>query len=402
MSQRKRPIREPVQEPGESSSKRATEPLPAMTEQERLQGELETLRRIHLGRGSGVATGSIVRAALLANPVSAITQDLMASTNEADFYGVGLSCAVKFLPNLLACPDWVEVCNGVRQNPPAVIQKDGQNCRAEDSPRLVQMAAFIGMSTMCYIVKPRTAENRIYMVKRWGTLTATCKINSMIPTDVIDKCMVIASIDATRIANSTLRSNLVRTIITYPEEEKVSPTIKAMLEQIRMVYKGHGMTMVQEMYHLVTLRPARKILLEAKVAEEAHKFLNAYKDARANHANMFEYLGALGIVEDSLHLRKYPNLYTAAQALAASEKRLNEGMRYTQMPTDLDANKIRADTKKKIRVAEKISEETIIRLESIGIDARAAAQEINERAEKKRKQKRPRSPSESSESEMEN
>ncbi|UZH25295.1 nucleocapsid [Nyavirus gerbillisci] len=356
-----------------------------------LREQLDQLYNHHIQGGAELSVVGVKRGPLYVKPLSAMAQNnsqKLTSTVEDDLIGLGISCAVRCLPDLLqhGGNSWEEIVTEVSNNNEVLVtDTQGQTKPAERTPLLLQVGAYLGMATLCYMVKPKTADNTEYMRSRWNTLLSTMGIiNLLEQQDGLElKCMAIAEIDAKRLAASCLRPVIVRAIRDY-EKEALPPIIKALLAQVQMVYEGYGMAMVQEMYQLAKGKPMRKVLLQSPVANEAAQFVAAYEALRDRYDEDFLYLGALGIQEESLHHKKYPNLYYAASALAQGENRLNAGMQYSTRPTSIDKEVLKKEALKTIQTGRKITDDVVEKLKALGHDI-SGLQAAEERSKRRKR-----------------
>ncbi|ACQ94980.1 nucleocapsid [Nyavirus nyamaniniense] len=333
-----------------------------------LRRELEELYKFHKQERLEVIGAEVRRAPLFARPLSALAANdnaLLSTVEERELEGIGSSCIVQCFPELLKLPGWEEAMSKLERN--AVVEIEGTP--VEKRPKMVQIGAYITLCTLCFIVKPLTNLNSEYIKKRWSALLGSRNIQNLLSEDpgLENKLMSLALVDAKRIAGLKLKAEIIRAVRDY-DDSTLGPTLQALIAQVRMVYKGHGMTMLSEMDLLVKVQPMRRVLLQSAVAEEALKFEESYQKAKERHGKDFEYLGALGISDETLHHRQYPNLYFAARAVAQTEKRVGTGMQFSELPTNVNQEILRTDSLKTVKTKREITRDLVEKLRLLGHD----------------------------------
>ncbi|AHA90832.1 nucleocapsid, partial [Sierra Nevada virus] len=309
-----------------------------------------------------------IRAPVYQRPLSALCAGglrILKATDPEESYGVGLSCVLRCFPEVIVVCDLSAIVTEVVPNPETLLEEGS----AEDKPMMVQFGAYVCLATLCYLVKPKTAENTAYVKNRWQALVGTRGFTDLITGNqgLDTRAMDMADVDARRISATTLKAQLVRAIRDYPDGT-LGPTLQALISQVRMVYKGHGMAMLSEMVYLIKTQPMRRVLLQSTVADEAVKLDKAIEEAKKKHGEDFEYLGALGISEESLHHKNFPNLYYAAKALAQGENRISQGMQFSSLPTGVDKEVLRKEALRTIQTKKEVTPELIEKLKRLGHD----------------------------------
>ncbi|BCL64174.1 nucleoprotein, partial [Sekira virus] len=278
--------------------------------------------------------------------------------------GLGWSCVNALFPEVLEDPSWRYAVSSFVTNKPAHTD---EGIQFETQPKMVQVCLFIALSTLCQVTKRVTDDNKDYLGRRWTAYLAAVKVNDLMANDEALKrqCISIAEVDASRVEGSLLQPIIVRAVIKLASSTRVI-SLSALLEQVRMVYYGHGMAMLFEMHNLVCGGTLREILLNTKIADEALSFVEAYKTAKEKYKDEFEYIGALLIKEESLHHRRYPNLYFAARTVADSEQRLTKNMKYSTLPTNMDKRQMREKTLSIVPTKAELSDSLRTTLEKLG------------------------------------
>ncbi|ACQ94974.1 nucleocapsid [Nyavirus midwayense] len=333
-----------------------------------LQRELEELYKFHNQEQIEVIGAEIRKAPVYTRPLSALAANnnaLLSTVEEQELEGIGISCTVQCFPELLKVPGWEELVTRVVNNKGVEIE----GAPVERRPKLVQIGAYITLCTLCFIVKPLTNQNSEYIRKRWSAMLGSRGIQNLLSEDpgLEQKLMSLSLIDSKRIAGLKLKAELIRAVRDY-EDSLLGPTLQALIAQVRLVYKGHGMTMLAEMDLLVKVQPMRRVLLQSAVAEEALKFEEAYQQAKERHGKDFDYLGALGISDETLHHRQYPNLYFAARSVAQTEKRVGAGMQFSDLPTNVNQEILKAEALRTIKTRREITEDLVKKLGLLGHD----------------------------------
>ncbi|QFG01726.1 N protein [Jeremy Point nyavirus] len=356
---------------------------------------LEFLYRAFTSDTSVVLSASVARAPLYLRPLSKIMENdglLLKSGSSEASAGIGASCAVQLFPELLRLDldSWKEVMSRHEDNPPTMVARGGDpNTRepADSIPALMQAGALIGMSTLCLIVKPRADEEGTYIRKRWQTLLATVKMVDLVADQpgLTEFCIKVGEVDAKRMAATSLKNRIIRRIRDYPDEEGLHPTILGLLGQVRMVYHGYGMAMIREIEYLIYTEPMRRVLLQKPVAEEAVEFDRAVRVAKAKYGDDFDYIGALGINEETLHHKRYPNLYCAARALSQNENRIGANMRFTEIATSINKEILKKEALKSVKTETTVTRDTLDKLRRLGHEI---SDTVVRREEKRRKRQR--------------
>lgn len=177
-----------------------------------------------------------------------------------------------------------------------------------------QMCYYIGMSAMLILAKPISpkGENYEYLTKRWKAMLAGLNLTSQLDTGVAgQECRkLLMRFSAESEANKRLRDIYIRFILKLFLEDTLpgDSTIKAVVDQVKMVWTNHGMYTLTEMERIINENVLP--LGCAAIADEAIRLKKELNTLRQRAGALFPYSNLLGIVQSELANGRFPNLYT--------------------------------------------------------------------------------------------
>lgn len=190
-----------------------------------------------------------------------------------------------------------------------------------------QMCRYLAMSALMLMVKPlnENEANYEYLRKRWTAALAGVGISDQTNEKGAgpDCREILVEYNNYIQSHTTIKRAYIKLALmkilkgTTPNDD----VTKALITQVKLVWEDYGLCTTKMMESIIDQNAP--LLSCANVAEEAIALKKAIRNVKRNLGDLYPYAGVLGLIPDSLHNSKYPNLYNIVKVQARSVKSMS-------------------------------------------------------------------------------
>ncbi|QMP82159.1 nucleocapsid protein [Hymenopteran orino-related virus OKIAV87] len=245
---------------------------------------------------------------------------------------------------------------------------------ADANAKVKQAMVFTGMAGLMVLAKElideRNRGNFEYLTKRWSAVCAANSLDDYFarrelkPESFITGLLEFQNWIKVR---AELRNYLVKKGLGI----QLTGPLGSVIDQVRLVWGFSGMKAAQVMN--AYLRSGNGALMVPAVAEQAVTFKRAFDSLQTSAGPNFPYAQLLRLAGiETLHHRKYPDLYYAAVSVAIESKTLGVEGRFkmTEVETVGDKKMIDEFAQENLNVDQGVSETTRQHLRDLGYQLR--------------------------------